>query len=88
LPQFGYAAINFNHTKTFNIPYEQRAGINSKFAERVRSVIKQLKPTHVLVCGEDAFHFIFPKIENYHWKKGWVFNLGEEERRIKIATHA
>jgi DNA polymerase I-like protein with 3'-5' exonuclease and polymerase domains len=72
LPSFAYAAVNFNNGRTFDLAKDQRDGHNQLFGKRVRSVIAQLKPTHVLICGDTAIKNIFPSVENSQWKRGWV----------------
>lgn len=81
---FSYAAVNFNNARTFHLEKNQKDYHNKEFAKRVTSVIKQLKPTHILVCGDAAFSFLFPDVPNAIWKRGWVFK--KEIGGCKVAT--
>lgn len=74
IPEFAYAAANFNDSKTFTLEPNQKRYFNKKFAERLTSIIAQLKPTHILVSGDAAFSYMFPDVENSAFKRGWVFN--------------
>lgn len=92
LPAFRYAVVNFNDAKTSDLSGQKNEKVadvlkekETAFAQRVFSIIKELKPTHVLVCGTSAvehiFNHYFPSEENIAYKRGWVF---ETARGVKF----
>lgn len=77
IPNFSYAAINFNDENVKGLTDDKLAEKNAEFTARCVNMIKQLKPTHVLIFSMSAIGYImkefFPKEENVAYKRGWVF---------------
>lgn len=77
IPDFSYAAINYNNEKTSGLKDDELAEKNSEFAQRVIDFIHKLKPTHVLISGTTAqtylFKELFPEVDHIEYKRGWVF---------------
>jgi len=87
LGDFSFAAVNFNNKRTFTLSPEEQNVANRIFTSRINKAIKQLKPTHILVSGDRAFRYLFPKIENSEWKRGWVHRVKDkDENRIKVVS--
>jgi len=75
--EFSFAAVNFNAKKSRNLPPDQQKTLHIKFAERVIEVIKALKPSHILCCGDTATLNLLevgnPKeVPHAFIKRGWV----------------
>lgn len=75
--EFAFAATNFNGFKSRDLPLERQLAANVLFAQRVVEIIRRLKPTHILVCGDTAtsqiLQLISPKDANLsQFKRGWV----------------
>jgi len=80
---FAFAAINFNATKTRDLPPEVQSSFNRKFADRVLKAIRKLQPTHVLVCGDTATYHLLQTLspneaEMSFVKRGWVIPVSGE----------
>lgn len=73
-PEFKVAVVNWNAAKTYHLSEGEASSLHKDFTSRVRSILKELKPTHVLVCGDLASSYLLPKIEHLTHKRGWVFN--------------
>lgn len=77
IPDFSYAAINFNNEKTSGLKDDELAEKNVEFTQRCLWFINKLKPTHVLICSSTAqtyiFKELFPDVEHIEYKRGWVF---------------
>lgn len=77
IPNFAYAAINFNEANVKKLTDDKLAEKNAEFTVRAIALIKKLKPTHVLISSVSAFRYImkefFPEEENVDYKRGWIF---------------
>lgn len=71
-PEAAFALVNFNAYRHLHLPSAQQRSAETEFAARVHKVIRKLKPTHVLVSGDQAMHALFPDIEYHGFKRGWV----------------
>lgn len=73
IPDFSYAAINFNDVKHLHQRGSSRHDIELHFAARCKAIIKKLKPTHILFSGD--LSRMYPTIENSVQKMGWVHDI-------------
>lgn len=88
--KFAFGIANFNAKKIRQLPQSEQTPYFSQFTNRVLTIISILKPTHVLVCGDTASHYLLKSLsapegtpnhltgeevaENSIYKRGWVFN--------------
>lgn len=79
-----WAAVNFNNYKFFDQPLETWGGHRKKMAGRVHELIKELKPTLVIVFGDWAMKCLMPSIELIEKKRGWVFDYKYGGHTCKI----
>lgn len=79
-----FCAVNFNNEKFMDKPKDQWPGYRKEFAKRIRALIGELKPTHVLVLGDYAAHSMLPEVEDLPKKRGWVFTEKIEGVKVKI----
>lgn len=86
LPEAAYAVVNFNAFKHLHLPPIQRRESEGVFADRVLKMIKKLKPTHVLFCGDEAMHACFPSVEYPQYKRGWIHNLKVGDLDLKVTS--
>jgi DNA polymerase I-like protein with 3'-5' exonuclease and polymerase domains len=82
--KFAFAAINFNNHKFFDQPKEKWGSYRKIFSKRIFDAIEQLKPTSVVVFGDDAMHTLFPEIDYVHMKKGWVHKKSIGDHKFKV----
>lgn len=76
LPDFSLSVINFNAFRHLHIKSaSKRKDAEAAFAERVKKLIAKLKPTHILVSGDEAMANLFPKVEHPQYKRGWVHKI-------------
>lgn len=80
LPNYRFAVVNFNDAKSLHLKGQARSEIDEKFKVRVHSLIKKLKPTHILMSGN--LGLIYP-IENSNLKNGWVHEI---DKRKVVST--
>lgn len=81
--EFGLCVANFNAAKSRDLPHDTQLAMNFKFAERCVEIIKRIRPTHVLVCGDTAtsqiLRIVSPKdAERSLYKRGWVLPIEHE----------
>jgi hypothetical protein len=86
LPDAAYAVVNFNAFKHLHLPPIQRREAELVFADRVLKMIKKLKPTHVLFCGDEAMHACFPLIDFPQYKRGWVHKLKINDLNLQVTS--
>lgn len=82
----GYAVVNFNQHKHFHLSASARKAVEVDFAKRVHRIIQDLKPTHVLVSGDDAMRALFPQVQDSNYKRGWVHELKSDDHKIKVTS--
>jgi DNA polymerase I-like protein with 3'-5' exonuclease and polymerase domains len=70
LNRCAWAAVNFNFFKTFDLDSNQRSIADAACAKRVEGLMAKLKPTHVIVLGDEAAKRIFHLPEHLN-KRGW-----------------
>ena len=86
-PQFSCAVANFHAYKHMHLKGSRRTDAEAQFAERVHLLIKKLKPTHIMVSGDNAMIALYPDIKNVQYKRGWIHNIkGPEGGRIKVTS--
>lgn len=92
--EFSFGIANYNCKRIRNLEPSRQAGAFPSFTRRAVKIIRKLKPTHVLVCGDTAAHFLLESLEadeddprtpeacaeNSLYKRGWVF-------KRKIGNH-
>jgi len=86
---FALSVANFNAAPSFKLEGSDRKAINRKFASRCIQIIKRLKPTHVLVCGDSATlnileHMEHPEAANCWVKRGWVMKCNLDGLKFKL----
>lgn len=74
---FSLCVANFNAAKSRDLPKDSQNAMNFKFAQRCIEIIRRVKPTHVLVCGDTATSQILRIVapdaaERSLYKRGWV----------------
>lgn len=70
-----FAAVNFNNHKFMDKPQETWAGYRAEFAKRIKRIVLELEPTHIIVFGDWAAHALLPDVEYLDRKRGWVFDF-------------
>lgn len=86
LPSASLAIANHNAFKHLHLGRAQRKEADQAFADRIRKMIRKLKPTHVLFSGDDAFHSCYPHIEYPQYKRGWIHSLQEGDHKFKATS--
>lgn len=86
LPQEAYTVANFNAFKHLHLGTAQRRESELAFADRVQKLIRKIKPTHILMSGDEAMHSVFPKVEHPQYKRGWVHDLELGELKVKVVS--
>lgn len=81
-----YTVINFNGYRHLNLSSGPRKIAETEFANRVHKLIKRIKPTHVLVSGDEAMHSLWPTIAHHNYKRGWVHQLESGEQKLKVVS--
>lgn len=69
-----FAVVNFNAEKHLHLSKSARVQAEQEFGKRVIQIIEKLKPTHILVSGDEAMHTLFPEIAHHNYKRGWVYD--------------
>ena len=86
---YALGVVNFNARKIRNLEVKDQVRSFPAFADRVIETIRKLKPTHLLVLGDTASHYLLRKLEapegtpdhlcpgavelNSQVKRGWLF---------------
>lgn len=86
LPEAAYAVINFNQRKHLHLPPGPRKEAEQEFAHRTHRLIRKLKPTHVLVSGDEAMIALWPEVEHPRYKRGWVHQLKSGPLDLKVVS--
>jgi DNA polymerase I-like protein with 3'-5' exonuclease and polymerase domains len=86
VPAASYAVVNFNAAKHLHLAKIQRREMEQVFAWRIRKMIAKLKPTHILVSGDEAMHALFPKIDHPQFKRGWIHTMKSKAGPIKVTN--
>lgn len=87
LPEFSITVVNFNAFRHLHFKNAtKRREAEAVFAERVHKMIRKLDPTHVLFSGDEAIHACYPDIKYPQYKRGWIHNLKEGDRDIKVTS--
>src|SRR5471030_705306 len=81
-----YCIAPFNRKKHLHLGGKGRKQAEHEFAAHAHKLIAKLKPTHVLVSGDEAFTAMFPQIEKHQYKRGWVHNLKSHDLKIKVTS--
>lgn len=76
----------FNQKKHLNLKGQARKSAEAEFAAHAHKLIKKVKPTHVLVSGDEAFHALWPTIEQHQYKRGWVHDLKSGDLKLKVTS--
>lgn len=72
IPEFAYAAINFQSYKHLHLRGKARDEAESEFRHRTLDLIKKLDPTHILFSGD--LNVLYP-MSNAGYKNGWVHTI-------------
>jgi DNA polymerase I-like protein with 3'-5' exonuclease and polymerase domains len=80
-----FACVNFNNEKFMDKDKKHWPGYRAKFADRVRKIIKEMEPTHVIVFGDWAMKALMPDMEYVEKKRGWVWDYRVGRVRCKIS---
>lgn len=86
LPEAAYAVVNFNNRKHLHLTSGPRKEAEQEFAHRMHRMIRKLKPTHVLVAGDEAMIAMWPEIEHSRYKRGWVHQLKSGTVELKVVN--
>lgn len=81
-----YCVAPFNRRRHLNLKGQARKSVEQDFATHAHKLIRKIKPTHVLVSGDEAFHALWPKIENHTMKRGWVHELTSGDVKLKVCS--
>lgn len=79
-----FVVAPFNRKRHLNLKAQARQAAEQDFAAHAHKLIRKLKPTHVFVSGDEAFHALWPKIKDHTYKRGWVFNLSSGDHKMKV----
>jgi hypothetical protein len=86
VPEAAYAVLNYNGWRHLHMKGTAKHESEQAFAARINQAIKKLKPTHILVSGDQAMKSIFPQVENSEFKRGWVHNLTSGDLKFKVTS--
>lgn len=86
IPQAAYTCVNFNAAKHLHMGTAQRREMEVAFADRVRKLIKKVKPTHILFSGDESMHMTFPEIAHPQYKRGWVHKIKDGDTTMKVVS--
>lgn len=83
-----FAAVNFNNRKFMDQPRETWPTYKNQFTKRLRSVIEELEPTHVIIFGDHAAESFLQRyeIDYVNKKRGWVHDLKVKGVRVKVTN--
>jgi DNA polymerase I-like protein with 3'-5' exonuclease and polymerase domains/uracil-DNA glycosylase len=86
-PLFSVCVANFGAYKHLHLKGSRRADAESQFSERIHALIKKIKPTHILVSGDNAMIALYPKIKDAQYKRGWIHKIkNEDDEIIKVTS--
>lgn len=81
-----YAVVNYNAVRHLHMKGQARKQMESEFAKRVHRIIADLKPTHILVSGDEAMATLFPTVAHPSFKRGWVHSLKVGKLDVKVTS--
>jgi len=85
-PLYSVAVANFGAYRHLHLKGSRRSDAEAQFAERVHDLIKKIKPTHILVAGDNAMIALYPKIKDPQYKKGWVHKIKVDDEVVKVVS--
>lgn len=65
---FSFGITNYNACKIRNLEPREQLGFLNTFNKRLLTIIKKLRPTHILVCGDTPAHVLIRDLEDYDEK--------------------
>ncbi len=76
-----WALVNWNAWKHFSLKGPAREDAESKFTDRLRKLIKSMKPTHIFISGDKCAAHLLPDIPAAHipYKRGWIHEYGPKK---------
>lgn len=86
VPEYALAVANFNAARHLHMSSRGRHDAELVFADRLRQMIRKLRPTHVLFSGDEALSVTYPQIAYGHYKRGWIHTLKEDDFSFKAAS--
>jgi DNA polymerase I-like protein with 3'-5' exonuclease and polymerase domains len=86
VPSFALTIANFNAHKHLHLGTGPKAAAESAFADRMRRLIKKIRPTHILFSGDEAMHNCFPSVVDPQYKRGWVHELKYDDLNLKVTS--
>jgi DNA polymerase I-like protein with 3'-5' exonuclease and polymerase domains len=84
--QAAYAIVNFNAKKHLTLKGTARKNAEIEFGHRIHKIIKKLQPTKCLVSGDEAFRTLWPQVQNFREKRGWVHELQSGNTKLKVVS--
>lgn len=81
-----YVVAPFNRKRHLNLKGPARKGMENEFAAHAHKLIRKLKPTHVFVSGDEAFHALWPQVEKHAYKRGWVHKLKSGDHKVLVTS--
>lgn len=81
-----FAVVNYNAKKHLHLSTQAKREAEKEFAARAHKLIKKMKPTHVLVGGDDAMKSMFPQVLHSNYKRGWVHKLKSGDQNVLVTS--
>lgn len=81
-----FAVVNMNAKRHLHLKATARKSAEVEFAARIHKIIAKLRPTHVLVSGDDAMRALWPQVQNSEYKRGWVHDLQSGTHKVKVVS--
>lgn len=81
-----YAVANFNGYRHLHLSTGPRRQAEGEFAKRMHKLIAKIKPTHVLVSGDEAMHAMWPTVATHNYKRGWIHKLQSGDLDVKVVS--
>src|SRR5882672_3006098 len=81
-----YAIAPFNWKRHLHLSTGPRKQAETEFAAHCHALIARLKPTHILISGDEAMHALFPTVTHHAYKRGWCHDLTSGDLKVKVVS--
>lgn len=81
-----YTVAPFNRYRHLHLKGGARKQAEADFGAHIHKLIKKIKPTHVLVSGDEAMHACWPQVDFHNYKRGWIHKLKSGDLDLKVVS--
>jgi DNA polymerase I-like protein with 3'-5' exonuclease and polymerase domains len=88
VPRYSSAVVNFNYFRNYHLrsDNDQYDASQKAAVARAEKIINKLKPTAIVIVGDEAMSYMCPQITNSQYKRGWVHDYTFGSHKCKVTS--